>query len=74
MRRLWRAACVHVSRNVAPLETAVVSFTIINGGSAQTTATSFSPASNLAVGAHTLYVQERNAAGTWSSNSATFAF
>ncbi len=37
-------------------------------GATSTTDTSFTPVSNLAVGAHTLYVQERDSAGNWSAS------
>jgi hypothetical protein len=37
-------------------------------GATETTATSYTPASNLTEGSHTLYVQERDAAGNWSAS------
>jgi hypothetical protein len=43
----------------------------LSSGAIDTTATAFTPGSDLSEGSHTLYVQERNAAGNWSS-SGTF--
>ncbi len=40
----------------------------LTSGAAETTETQLTPASAMDDGAHTLYVQERNAAGTWSSS------
>jgi uncharacterized repeat protein (TIGR02543 family) len=37
-------------------------------GATTTTATSFTPGSAMALGSHTLYVQERDAAGNWSAS------
>jgi len=39
----------------------------LNSGATQTTSTSFTPSSALSEGSHTLYVQERDDAGNWSS-------
>jgi hypothetical protein len=41
-------------------------------GATEIAGTSYTPATNLSEGMHTLYVQERNAAGNWSS-SGSFA-
>ncbi|MBJ6727968.1 PKD domain-containing protein [Geomesophilobacter sediminis] len=43
-----------------------------SSGGTQTTATSFTPAASLAAGTHTLYLQERDSAGNWST-TASFA-
>jgi hypothetical protein len=40
----------------------------LSTGAQTTTVTSFTPASDLAEGAHTLYVQESDAAGNWSTS------
>lgn len=40
----------------------------LNTGATQTTDTSFTPATNLAHGTHTLYVQEKDSAGNWSAS------
>jgi hypothetical protein len=44
----------------------------LTSGATETTATSFAPGTDLSLGLHTLYVQERDAAGNWSS-SGSFA-
>jgi len=44
----------------------------LNAGATQTTDTSYTPASGLSEGSHTLYVQERDGAGNWSA-SGSFA-
>jgi hypothetical protein len=46
--------------------------TSAGGWSAETTATSYTPASVLSVGNHTLYVQERDTAGNWSPTPGSF--
>jgi len=40
----------------------------LSSGATQTTSTSYTPGSALSEGSHTLYVQERDAAGNWSSS------
>jgi hypothetical protein len=40
----------------------------LSSGATQTTATSYTPASALSEGSHTLYVQERDGAGNWSAS------
>jgi hypothetical protein len=40
----------------------------LSSGATQTTATSYTPASALAEGSHTLYIQERDTAGNWSNS------
>ncbi|MBI5664013.1 MAG: chitobiase/beta-hexosaminidase C-terminal domain-containing protein, partial [Nitrospirae bacterium] len=40
----------------------------LSTGAAETTATDYTPASDLTEGAHTLYVQERDAVGNWSAS------
>jgi len=40
----------------------------LTSGATQTTSTSYTPGSGISVGSHTLYVQEQNAAGNWSSS------
>jgi hypothetical protein len=42
--------------------------TNLTTGATETTSTSFTPGSALTEGAHTLYVQERDAAGNWSTS------
>ena len=41
----------------------------MNSGATEISTGSFTPASNLSEGPHTLYVQERDSAGNWSSSS-----
>jgi len=41
----------------------------LSSGATETTATSFTPTSALADGAHTLYLQEKNGAGNWSASA-----
>ena len=40
----------------------------LGSGATQTTGTTFTPGSALSEGLHTLYVQERDSAGNWSSS------
>jgi len=40
----------------------------LTSGATQTTSTSYTPGSGISVGSHTLYVQERDATGNWSSS------
>jgi hypothetical protein len=40
----------------------------LSTGATQTTGTAFTPGSSLSQGSHTLYVQERDAAGNWSAS------
>ena len=40
----------------------------LTSGATQTTSTSYTPGSGISEGSHTLYVQERDAAGNWSSS------
>ena len=40
----------------------------LSSGATQTTATSYTPGASLSEGSHTLYVQERDTAGNWSSS------
>ncbi|MBN1575904.1 MAG: hypothetical protein JW913_05085 [Chitinispirillaceae bacterium] len=43
----------------------------LESGASETGETSFAPSSDLAAGSHTLYVQERDAAGNWSATASS---